>query len=85
MRDNSDHHSSPRRKRMPTLSLKRGSLARRPISQRSRTPSRNDDIYLFSSPENARRLMEAYENALAGRGRVMTLDELRAEVGLERP
>jgi hypothetical protein len=70
---------------MPTLSMKRGSLARRPISPRSRAPSRNDHLYLFSSPENARRLMEAYEDALAGRGRVMTLEELRAEVGLEQP
>lgn len=68
---------------MLTLSMKRDALARRPFGLRVRPPSRNDHIHLFSSPENARRLMEAYEDALAGRGRVMTLDELRAEAGLE--
>jgi hypothetical protein len=70
---------------MPTLSLKRGSLVWRSFGLRVRLPSRNDHIYLFSSPANAGRLMEAYEDALAGRGRVMTLDELRAEAGLEEP
>jgi hypothetical protein len=68
---------------MTTLSMKRGSLARRPFGLRVRRPSRNDHIHLFSSPENARRLMEAYEEVVSGRGRVMTLEELRAEVGLE--
>jgi hypothetical protein len=70
---------------MSTLTMKRGALAHRPFGLRMRPPSRNDHIYLFNSPENARRLMEAYENALAGRGRVMTLEELRAEVGLGQP
>jgi hypothetical protein len=32
-----------------------------------RSPSRNDDEYLFSSPANAERLMRAYNDALAGR------------------
>jgi hypothetical protein len=70
---------------MRTLSRKRGALAGLPFGLRVRWPSRNDHIYLFSSSENARRLMEAYDDAVAGRGRVMTLDELRAEVGLEQP
>lgn len=68
---------------MSTLAIKRGALAHRPFGLRVRPPSRNDHIYLFSSPENARRLMEAYEEVVSGRGRVMTLEELRAEVGLE--
>ncbi|HEX6370310.1 MAG TPA: hypothetical protein VF006_15425 [Longimicrobium sp.] len=55
----------------------------RSFGLRVRPPSRNDHIYLFSSPENARRLMDAYDEVVSGRGRVMTLDELRAEVGLE--
>ena len=67
---------------MSTLTIKRGALAHRPFGLRLRAPSRNDHIHLFSSPANARRLMQAYENALEGRGRVMTIEELRAEVGL---
>ena len=70
--------------RMPALSWKRGSLARRPISLRSRTPSRNDDVYLFSSPENARRLLEAIEDSRANRNMIpFDVDELRRELGLE--
>lgn len=68
---------------MSTLIMKRGALAHRPFGLRVRPPSRHDDVYLFSSRENARRLMEAYEEVVSGRGRVMTLDQLRAEVGLE--
>lgn len=34
-----------------------GVLARRVLQPRLRTPTRNDDDYLFSSPENAKRLM----------------------------
>lgn len=45
--------------------------------------SRGDTEYLLSSPENARRLLAAIEDARAGRGtRVMTVDELRRELGL---
>lgn len=70
---------------MPALSWKRGSLARRPISQRSRTPSRNDHIYLFSSPENARRLREAIDDSIANRNMIpFDVDELRRELGLEK-
>jgi hypothetical protein len=61
----------------------RGVLVRAAFKHLMRPPSRHDRIYLFSSPENARRLMEAYEDSLAGRMRVMTIEELRAEVGLE--
>lgn len=44
---------------------------------------RGDTEYLLSSPENARRLLTAIEDARAGRGtRVMTVDELRRELGL---
>lgn len=69
---------------MHTHSLKRGSLARRPFHPRSRTPSRNDHIYLFSSPENARRLMEAIEDSRANRNMIpFDVDELRRELGLE--
>lgn len=67
---------------MSVLSMKRGALAHRPFGLRLRPPSRNDHIYLFSSPENARRLMDAYEEVVSGRGRVMTRDQLRAEAGL---
>ncbi|HEV3049949.1 MAG TPA: hypothetical protein VGX50_06560 [Longimicrobium sp.] len=50
-----------------------------------RPPSRHDHIYLFSSPANARRLREAIDDSKAGRGRVMTIEELRREVGLDSP
>lgn len=70
---------------MPTLTWKRGSLARRPIGLRSRTPSRDDDLYLFSSPENARRLREAIDNSIANRNMIpFDVDELRRELGLEK-
>lgn len=67
---------------MPTLFIKRGALSHRPFGLGVRRPSRNDHIHRFSSAENGRRLREAYADALAGRGRTMTLAELRAEVGL---
>ncbi|HEX6038271.1 hypothetical protein [Longimicrobium sp.] len=45
--------------------------------------SRGDTEYLMSSPANARRLLAAIEDARAGRGtRVVTMDELRRELGL---
>lgn len=70
---------------MPTLSLKRGSLARRLVIPRSRASSRNDHIYLFSSPENARRLREAIANSRANRNMIpFDVDELRRELGLEK-
>lgn len=70
---------------MLALSWKRGSLARRPIGPRPRTPSRNDHIYLFSSPENARRLRKAIANSRANRNMIpFDVDELRRELGLEK-
>jgi hypothetical protein len=69
---------------MTTLSMKRGSLARRPFGLRVRLPSRNDHLYLFSSSENARRLREAIANSEANRNMVpFDVDELRRELGLE--
>ena len=49
-----------------------------------RPPSRHDHIYLFSSPENARRLREAIEDADANRNMIpFKLDELHRELGLD--
>jgi antitoxin YefM len=39
--------------------------------------------YLLASPANAERLRTALRSARQGRGRQMTVDELRAEVGLD--
>lgn len=68
---------------MSLLSLRRRLRGRWNFGLRLRAFSRNDHVYLFSSPENARRLRQAYEDAVASRGRVMTLDQLRAELGRE--
>ncbi len=43
-----------------------------------------ETIYLFSSPANAARLLEAYGRAQQGEGQAMTIEELRREVGLGR-
>lgn len=70
---------------MSTLSMKRGTLARLPFGLRVRWPSRNDHVYLFNSPENARRLREAIEDSIANRNMVpFDVDELRRELGLEQ-
>jgi hypothetical protein len=61
----------------------RGALVRAAFKNLMRPPSRHDHIYLFSSPENARRLREAIDGAKAGRGRVITIEELRRELGLD--
>lgn len=66
---------------MPAQSVL-GSLARRRLFPRLRTPSRKDDEYLFSSPVNAARLMEAYYDSLAGKGELFTVEQLREEFGL---
>lgn len=44
---------------------------------------RNDSVYLFSSPANAERLRAAIRDSLAGKGRPFTVEQLRAEFGLE--
>jgi len=41
--------------------------------------------YLFRSPKNAARLLNALEGARACRGKKMTVDELRKEFGAEKP
>ena len=38
--------------------------------------------YLLSSPNNARRLMEAIKESREGKGERMSLEELRRRVGL---
>jgi antitoxin YefM len=43
-----------------------------------------ETLYLFSSPVNAARLLEAYERSLRGEGSPMTIGELRREVGLDQ-
>ena len=70
---------------MSTLTMKRGALAHRPFGLRVRPPSRNDHIYLFSSPANARRLREAIDDSIANRNMIpFDIDELRRELGLEQ-
>jgi antitoxin YefM len=39
--------------------------------------------YLLRSPKNAERLLAALARSAAGEGQAQTLEELRAEVGLE--
>ena len=39
--------------------------------------------YLLASPKNRRRLHSAIRNARAGKGRAMTIGQLRKEVGLD--
>lgn len=53
-----------------------GALAKRAFQPRPRTPSRNDDEYLFGNPVNAARLRQAIEDSEAGRNMTrMTLVE----------
>lgn len=48
-----------------------------------RAGTRGDTEHLLSSPENARRILAARDDARAGRGtRVMTTEELRRDLGL---
>ncbi len=42
-----------------------------------------ETVYLLSSPVNARRLLEAIEQADRGEGKKMTIEELRRTVGLD--
>jgi antitoxin YefM len=42
-----------------------------------------ESAHLFRSPRNATRLLAAYEEALAGEGTALTLEELRARVALD--
>jgi len=42
-----------------------------------------ETAYLLRSPENARRLLGALKRARAGKGRVMTLEQIRKESGID--
>ena len=44
-----------------------------------------ETAHLLRSPRNAQRLMSALENVRKGKGRKMSLDQLRREVGLDPP
>lgn len=56
-----------------------GALVKRAFQPRPRTPSRNDDEYLFSNPVNAARLQKAIEDSKAGRNMTtMTMEEMEA-------
>jgi len=44
-----------------------------------------ETAYLMRSPANARRLLEALFESLNGGGKVMTIEELKREVGLLEP
>jgi antitoxin YefM len=45
--------------------------------------SLEETAHLLRSPENARRLLSALEDALAGKGEPTTIEELRRTVGLD--
>ncbi len=45
--------------------------------------SLQETVHLLRSPANARELFDALERAEAGEGEVMTLEQLKAEAGLE--
>ena len=42
-----------------------------------------ETVHLMRSPKNARRLLDALDQALAEKGRVMTIDDLKEEVGID--
>jgi antitoxin YefM len=44
----------------------------------------NETAHLLRSPKNAERLLTALARARAGEGKTLTLEQLRAELGLER-
>lgn len=75
----------PRPEKAIQLSDKeRGDLVRAAFKHLMRPPSRHDHIYLFSSPENARRLRTAIEGSHANRNMIsFDVDELQRELGLE--
>ena len=64
---------------MTTHTNRYGALAKRAFQPRLRTPGRNDDEYLFRSPANAERLLEALEDSRAGRNMIpLSIEELEA-------
>lgn len=63
-----------------------GAFAKRAFQPRPRMPSRKDHEYLFSNPVNAARLRQALENSRTGQNLIsFTMEELRKELGLEKP
>jgi antitoxin YefM len=45
--------------------------------------SLTETAYLLRSPQNAERLLSALANALKGKGKTRSIEELRREVGIE--
>lgn len=43
-----------------------------------------ETAHLLRSPKNAERLRRAYEQAMRGEGTVMTVEELKRDLGLEK-
>lgn len=43
-----------------------------------------ETVYLFRSPRNAERLLQALDEALQGRAKEQKVDDLRREMGLEQ-
>jgi len=43
-----------------------------------------ETAHLLRSPKNARRLLAALQGALGNRSRLMSVDEVRREIGLDR-
>lgn len=52
------------------------------FGSRARTSSRNDTEHLLASPANAERLRAAVRSSLAGEGMIMTMEDLRRQMGL---
>lgn len=67
---------------MPAEHLNLGTLSRRGAGNHHALDDSADD-WLARSSANREWVMGAYADALAGRGRVLTLDELRREIGLD--
>ncbi|HXH95117.1 MAG TPA: addiction module antitoxin [Thermoanaerobaculia bacterium] len=42
-----------------------------------------ETIHVFKSPNNARRLLDAFEQSTGGEGKPQTVEQLRAELGLD--
>jgi antitoxin YefM len=43
-----------------------------------------ETIHVFKSPNNARRLLDAFERSTRGEGKTQTVEQLRAEFELDR-
>ena len=68
---------------MTIIAIKRFASGTIRSIRRRRAGMRGDTEHLLGSPENARRILAARNDARAGRGtRVMTTEELRRDLGL---